>query len=380
LLQLKQRLQDIWKDEFTDSYLLRWLRAREFDGVKAEKLLRENLAWRRQNGVDSLIETYKPPDVLTRYLPGGMCNHDRGGRPLWAVPYGGLDVKGLLQCVSIEEVVKHVIYQMELLSAEMKRQTEKLGKLVDTFTVVCDYENFSLRQVYCLQAIDLTRHIMVLYESHYPEILERCLIINAPGFFPVFWRFIRPFFTERTVSKIEMCTHEGWQPVLLRYVDPSQLPVHWGGNIVGPNGDKKCTHMVGRGGEVPSELYLKNSPRVSVDPAATTCSLERGKKLEVPVKVERAGASLRWRFQTNPGHDLGFGLTQISGDNDGPKELLPLSRVKCDQDAENGEVCCSEPGTYIFTFDNSYSWFTKKQLSYVFEVKHPEDISSTGSR
>ncbi|CAN8015507.1 unnamed protein product, partial [Ixodes persulcatus] len=287
--------------------------------------------------------------VLRRYFPGSLCNHDRDGRPLYIMRFGNGDFSGIAQCVSMDAIVKHAAYQIEVAIADMKTQTEKLKRVVETVTVVFDYDNFQLKQVYCWQVIEILRHLTALYEKYYPEILERCLIIN-----------------------------ENWQPVMLQYVDPSQLPTHWGGDLVGPNGDEECTYLVRRGGKVPPELYLRNSPRVSTDPDATTCFLERGKKMEAPVRVERAGTRLQWRFQTNPCHDLGFGIAYVSGENGISKELLPLSRVKCDQVAESGEVCCPEPGTYVFTFDNSYSWFTKKQLSYVFHLKHPEDTSNPG--
>lgn len=40
-VQMKRRIADIWSEKFSDPFLLRWLRAREFDVPKAEKLLRE---------------------------------------------------------------------------------------------------------------------------------------------------------------------------------------------------------------------------------------------------------------------------------------------------------------------------------------------------
>lgn len=46
------------------------------------------------------------------------------------------------------------------------------------------------------------------------------------------------------IIKILLIPVEGWQPVLLKCVDPSQLPAHWGGDLVGPNGDRECTHLV----------------------------------------------------------------------------------------------------------------------------------------
>ncbi|CAN7975179.1 unnamed protein product [Ixodes persulcatus] len=376
--ELKHRLFDIWKEDFTDRLLLRFLRARDFELGKAENMLRECLIWRQQNNIDSILETYKSPEVLRRYFPGSLCNHDRDGRPLYIMRFGNGDFSGIAQCVSMDAIVKHAAYQIEVAIADMKTQTEKLRRVVETVTVVFDYDNFHLKQVYCWQVREILRHLTALYEKYYPEILERCLIINAPSFFPIFWKLLQPFLAENTKNKIEIFSRENWQPVMLQYVDPSQLPAHWGGDLVGPDGDEECTYLVGRGGKVPPELYLRNSPRVSADSDATTCFLERGKKMEATVRVERAGTRLQWRFQTNPGHDLGFGIAYVSGENGISKELLPLSRLKCDQVAESGEVCCPEPGTCIFTFDNSYSWFAKKQLSYVFHLKHPEDTSNPG--
>lgn len=37
---------------------------------------------------------------------------------------------------------------------------------------------------------------------------------------------------------------EGWKSALLKYIDPSQLPVHWGGELLGPDGDPECSHKV----------------------------------------------------------------------------------------------------------------------------------------
>ncbi|KAM7312134.1 SEC14-like protein 2 [Ixodes scapularis] len=202
--EIKHRLCDIWNEKFTDRLLLCFLRARDFDQGKAEKMLREWLIWRQQNNIDSLLEAYECPEVLRRYFPGGLCNHDRDGRPLYIMRFGNGDFAGIAQCVSIEAIVKHVTYLIEVMMADMKMQTEKLRRVVETITVIFDYDNFQLKQVYCLQVIDLVRHLMALYEKYYPEILERCLIINAPSFFPIFWKLVQPFLAENTRNKIEI--------------------------------------------------------------------------------------------------------------------------------------------------------------------------------
>ncbi|XP_042146096.1 SEC14-like protein 2 [Ixodes scapularis] len=370
----KRRIQDIWKEEFTDSFLLRWLRAREFDVNKAENMLRKNQAWRIDNGIDLLLQTYQWPPVLKRYMPGGLCSHDRDCRPLWIMRTGNADYKGMLQCVSKEDMLKACFYQLELILADLKSQSFKHNKNVKTFTVLCDCENFSLKQIYSVNVIEFLREIIVKFEENYPETLERCLVINAPSFFPLFWKIIRPFVSEKTATKMEIFSQVGWQPVLFKYVEPSELPAYWGGKLFGPNNDPECSHEIGRGGQVPEELYLRNGPRVSDDRDSTTCSLERGQSLEVPVEVTRAGSTLRWKFQTSPGHDVDFSITRsVRGDAKQGEQVRQVARIKCDLVPETGQLENLAIGSYIFKFDNSYSWFAKKQLSYILQVGDPEN-------
>ncbi|CAN7985268.1 unnamed protein product, partial [Ixodes hexagonus] len=379
--QLKNQIQDIWKEEFTDPCLLRWLRAREFDVCKAESMLRKNQEWKRENNIDSLLDTFEIPKVLKPYLTGGLCNHDRGGRPVFIVRLGNSDLKGLLQCFTKEQLLMVSVYYLEQCAADGRRQSEKLGKVVESGTVIGDYANLSLKQAFSFQVIDFLRKLVVLYESNYPETLERCFFINAPSFFPYFWKLIRPFLSDKTAGKIQVFSHGknvfSWKPALLKYVDPSELPVHWGGQLTGPGGDPECTHMVGRGGHVPEHLYLKNRSKDSEGPNTTTCVIERGQNLDVPVKVEHAGCVLRWKFQTSPGHDVDFGVMRSSTEDTIPTEqVLQPIRVKCDLAPEVGQLDCSKAGTYIVRFDNSFSWFTRKQISYALQVMSPDEVDS----
>lgn len=364
LEQFKEAIRDIWRDQFTDPYLLRWLIARDFDVTKAQDLLRKNLRWRAENDVDTLVDRYECHPVLKKYFPGGIFNHDREGCPMYIVPIGHGDFKGMLQCVPKEDIVRHVIYTMELMQRDMDNQTRKLGRTVNSSLFLIDYEGFSLKQVTSWQVLDLSRSLTGLYENYYPEMLKLGILINTPSFFPMFWRFIRPFMTERTVNKLHMFTHDGWQQVLLKHVDPSQLPAHWGGTIVDPVGGARCTHVIGPGGELPVAVS-RGGGGLATDPEAVNCFLEHGRSVEVPVHVETAGAKLVWRFQAR---DVLFALWKTSGDK--RVQVLAPRRIACDRNPECGQMQCEEPGTYTFLFDNSFSWFTGKQLSYMIRVHH----------
>lgn len=44
--------------------------------------------------------------------------------------------------------------------------------------------------------------------------------------------------------KIHKADPKKWQPVLLETIDPDQLPKHFGGTQVDPDGDTKCSSRV----------------------------------------------------------------------------------------------------------------------------------------
>jgi hypothetical protein len=69
-----------------------------------------------------------------------------------------------------------------------------------------------------------------------PEMLNRCIIINAPRFFSVFWGLIKNLLAPRTVAKIEIYTNESkGRQRLLELVDTNELLVDYGGQ--GPSFD-----------------------------------------------------------------------------------------------------------------------------------------------
>lgn len=63
--QLRTNVDDILMPSHDDYFLLRWLRARNFNVSQAESMLRENLQWRKQNSVDTILDDYEPTEVGT---------------------------------------------------------------------------------------------------------------------------------------------------------------------------------------------------------------------------------------------------------------------------------------------------------------------------
>lgn len=227
LEQFREAVQDVRQPVHTDANLLRWLRAREFDVTRAEHMFRQHLRWRQQRNVDKLLTDYvhDVPKVMRDHFPGGILDCCPKGNPVWLINIGSVDIKGYLQVLPKADVYRHCMYLLEK-QEKIKRDTSsKLGREIETQYVIMDFENFSLRQVYSWQVLNLLVGLLKMYEANFPESLEKAFVINVPSFFPTLWKMVRPLLTERTVSKVAIygkgnfsCKHSAtrWDARFLR--------------------------------------------------------------------------------------------------------------------------------------------------------------------
>ena len=67
--------------------------------------------------------------------------------------------------------------------------------------------------------------------EHYPQTMERTLIVNAPIAFRIVWNFVSPILDARIRSAISILGGpSSYLPALLEYVDEADLPVFLGGS------------------------------------------------------------------------------------------------------------------------------------------------------
>lgn len=380
LKSFRKAVADVLKPEHDDRYLLRWLRARDFNLNKAEQMLRAHVEWRKQFGTDDVRTWPESPEVLRKYYPGGVVGHDREGRPVSIIPLGSCDLKGLLNSVTIDEVMRHVVRQFEDVDEDIKQQAEKLGKDIETVTYIFDFDGFALSTLASKAVIDYLTNLMCIFEDNYPERLQKAFVINAPRYFPIFWKIVRPFLSDMTARKLALYgkDEQAWKKALLDEIDADQLPRHWGGTQTDPDGNPRCPSVVIDGGEVPAHYYRNtngNSPlelqqcsdQIPAEVARANTAVSRQATLEVPVRVEEAGMLLAWEIACD---DLLFGISYkgtgtLPAEDNGTEVILKPSRIKAVAKVpETGSVTCSKPGLYVLNFDNSFSTFTSKKVSY----------------
>lgn len=375
LTEFRERIQDILPHlpEQDDPYLLRWLRARNFRIQKSEAMIRKHLEFRRQMKVDTIVEDFKPPEVIEKYVSGGMCGHDLEGSPIWYDVIGPLDPKGLLLSATKQDFLKTKIQHTEMLRRECKRQSQKLGKCIESITLIYDCEGLGLKHMW-KPAVETYGEVLTMFEDNYPEGLKRVYLIKAPSIFPMAYNLIKHFLCEETRRKIVILGSD-WKDMLRKNIDPEQLPAVYGGSLTDPDGDPRCRTMINYGGTVPKSYYVQNSVKAEYD---STVSISRGSIFQLEYEVTTPSTLLRWQFASD-GADIGFGVFKQTTKGGSQKvtemlQVLPIERYNAHLVPEDSCLTCSEPGVYVLCFDNSYSILQSKKVSYKVEMGPPADL------
>ncbi|NWS77029.1 S14L2 protein, partial [Crotophaga sulcirostris] len=250
--QFRENLQDVLPSlpSQDDYFLLKWLRARSFDLPKSEAMLRKvrGLSWEEPMP--------RAPQVIRRYMSGGMCGYDRDGCPVWYEIIGPLDAKGLLFSASKQDLLKNKFRDCEVLRQECEKQSQKLGKKIEMVMMVYDCEGLGLKHLW-KPAVDTYSELLTMFEENYPESLKRLFIVKAPRIFPVAYNLVKHFLSEDTRKKV-VVLGSNWKEVLQQHIDPEQIPVEYGGTLTDPDGDPKCPSKINYGGDVPQHYYVRD--------------------------------------------------------------------------------------------------------------------------
>ena len=117
-----------------------------------------------------------------------------------------------------------------------------------------------------------------------------------------------------------------------------------------------------------------DSPFVGIDskPKEPLCwtakEMTVKQKFQLPIP-SLAGSTCKYRFSTKIG-DIAFCVQYICPGR-APEVIFETSRVPSDQEPITGSYKSSRDGTLMFIFDNTFSWFNPKLLTYNIELFQP---------
>ncbi|KFD58027.1 hypothetical protein M514_01260 [Trichuris suis] len=366
--QIRKELPDIKNTNITDGSILRWLRSASGNVSVTVEALRKHLIFRKAWGLDGLLTTWKKPEVLTKYYGHGLPGTDREGSPILFTLLGNTDVEGLFTSCQSQDFVKMSLTHIEEALAKAEEAAKKNGKPYEKVLLIIDLDNMTTSHYTFKPFTCSYLTLLALFQDNYPGVFKKIIVIKAPTIAKIAYNLLLPFLSSETEKLIEMSS-DTWKESLFQHIDPDQWPAYWGGNMTDENGDEKCPNkiVIGQGPVPQIYKYDESNDKESY----TEVTVYAGHNHLVEVSVDEAGSELYWKYKTT-GEDIGFAVyftdNEEATDIKVMEPLFPYIRFECALVPIEGALVCEKAGRYIVEFDNCYSWFSAKELSYVIRV------------
>ncbi|CAH9073594.1 unnamed protein product [Cuscuta europaea] len=319
--------------------MLRFLKARKFDLDKTIQMWAEMLNWRKENGVDTILQDfiYDEFQEVQCYYPHGYHGVDKGGRPVYIERLGKVDPSRLMSVTTVDRFLKYHIQGFEKTFTQKFPACSIAAKRhIDSSTTILDVHGMNWRSFGKL-AHDLVMHIQKIDGDNYPETLHQMFIVNAGSGFRLIWNTVKGFLDPRTTAKIHVLGSK-FQCKLLEIIDPNQLPDFLGGTCVCPN-EGGCMRSDKGPWDDPELMKL-----VSALHGETTYRKLGSFSDSEDIEIKPLSLSLpnRETGYAEPGADVGFyaysGKKPIQFWTNKETERCPDSLSKIDEQPDNGSI------------------------------------------
>ncbi|KAJ4968148.1 hypothetical protein NE237_014849 [Protea cynaroides] len=229
--------KDLLPSRFDDYHTMRrFLKARKFDLQKAVQMWAEMLKWRKEYGVDSIVQDFDFDEIeeVQRYYPHGYHGVDKEGRPVYIERLGKVEPTKLMNVTTVDRFLKYHVQGFEKAFLEKFPACSIAAKRhIDTSTTILDVQGVNWMS-FSKVAHDLVMHMQKIDSDNYPETLHQMFIVNAGSGFKLLWNTVKGFLDPKTTSKIHVLGNK-YQNKLLELIDSSQLPDFLGGSCSCPN-------------------------------------------------------------------------------------------------------------------------------------------------
>ncbi|WVY92003.1 hypothetical protein V8G54_037517 [Vigna mungo] len=217
--QQKNTFQNMHQGYPTET-LVRFLKARDGNVVKAHKMLIDCLQWRVENEIDNVLAKPIPPGLYRRLRDSqlvGMSGFTKEGLPVIAIGVGLSTFDESFDKYYIQSHIQMNEYRDRVI---MPRATKNHGRHIDTCVKVLDMTGLKLS---ALNQLKLLTAITTIDDLNYPEKTDAYYIVNVPYVFSACWKVVRPLLQERTRKKVHVLKGCGTEE-LLKVMDYASLP------------------------------------------------------------------------------------------------------------------------------------------------------------
>lgn len=183
--------------------------------------------WRESEGVNNILEEPQPYFHLIKAMyPHYHCGIGKSGhRVYWERP-GDFEAAQLAaRGVKLDDLVRHWLFMTEYQWQVLCNNDETAKSIA-----VIDLNNIKIGDLAGDNLAYLKKTVSIA-NQHYPERSYAICIINAPFFFSMMWKLVKPLVHENTQKKIRILNAKETLTGLQEVMDISQIPEFYGGEM-----------------------------------------------------------------------------------------------------------------------------------------------------
>jgi hypothetical protein len=188
------------------------------------------ITWRTEVGAYTIIDDFDfhEAELFFKYYPENFYGVCRQGQPVYIQRPGGIDCTKLWEFTTLDRSIKHHIQRQEsYVNQILPAASIASGKIQEQSIVIIDMEGVTVSTL-TGEVTSIMRTIMKIDQDHYPELMDKCLIINAPTTFRIIFSMVQVFLDTRTQKKIVLLPRD-YREELLKYISPENLEERYGG-------------------------------------------------------------------------------------------------------------------------------------------------------
>uniref|UniRef100_A0A3B3IEW7 Alpha-tocopherol transfer protein n=1 Tax=Oryzias latipes TaxID=8090 RepID=A0A3B3IEW7_ORYLA len=210
----------------SDGFLLKFLRARDFDVELSLKLLLNYLRWRRDSPeISSCLSPSSVLGLLHMSYHAVLPQRDHAGSRVLIYRIGQWNTK---------DWSPYQVFRVSLMTSEiisMETETQRRG-----LKAIFDLQGWSLGHALQINP-SLAKKISCVLSDSFPLKVRGIHLVNEPRFFRPVFAMIRPFLPEKIKQRIHMHGAD-FHSDLRHFFHPHVLPPEYGGH--GPGIDEAC--------------------------------------------------------------------------------------------------------------------------------------------
>ncbi|KAK9162920.1 hypothetical protein Syun_003822 [Stephania yunnanensis] len=168
-----------------DASIARYLRARNWNVMKATKMLKETLKWRHEYKPEKICWEEVAHEAETGKIYRSNFK-DKHGRPVLVMRPSCQNTK------STKGQIRYLVYCMENAILNLPMDHEQMVWLID-------FKGFNMSHI----SVKVTKETANVLQNRYPERLGVAILYNPPKFFESFWTVVKPFLEPKTYRKVK---------------------------------------------------------------------------------------------------------------------------------------------------------------------------------